>query len=82
MAGKTFVNASDLVLLPGVVITQEHNLRNCLSMCGIKLIDFQARCNWFWAFEDAICHYFHALIRNIQQTINLIGNLAVCYGPI
>ena len=78
MAGKAFVNASDLVLLPGAVITKEHNLRNRLCLCGIKLIDFSARYNWFWAFEDAICHYFHALIRNIY----LIGNLAVCYGAI
>ena len=64
MAGKTSVNVSDLVLLTGAVITQEHNLRMCLSLCGIKLINFLARCKWFSAFEDAICHYFHALIRN------------------
>ena len=32
MAGQTSVNVSDLVLLTGAVITQEHNLRMCQSV--------------------------------------------------
>ena len=82
MAGKTSVNVSELFLLAGAVITQEHNLRKCLSLCSIKLINYLARWKWFWAFEDAIFHYFHALMRNIKYAINLTGDWAVCYVPI
>ena len=82
MAGKTFINVSDLVLLTGAVITRGHNLKKCLSLCGIKLIKFLARWKWFWAFEDDIVHYFHPLIRNIKYAIYLIGDWAVCYVAI
>ena len=68
MAEKISVNVYDLVLLTGAVITQVHN--------------FLARWKWFWVFEDAICHYFHALIRNIKYAINLIRDSAVCFVPI
>ena len=81
MAGQTSVNVSDLVLLRRAVITQGHNLRKCQSVWH-KMNNFLVRWKWFWAFEDTICHYFHALIRKIKYTINLIGDLAVCYVPI
>ena len=32
MAGHTFVDVSDMVLLLGAVITEEHNLRECQSV--------------------------------------------------
>ena len=75
MAQKTSVNVSDLVLLTRAVIT--HNLRKCITVRH-KINHFLARWKWFWA----ICHYFHALIRNVKYAINLIGDSAVCYVPI
>ena len=81
MARKTSVNVSDLVLLTEDVITQEHHIRKCQSVWH-KINKFLARWKWFWAFEDTICRYFHALIRNIKYAINLIEDLATCYVPI
>ena len=82
MAGQAPVNASDLVLLTGTVLTQEHNLRKRQSVWHKINKLFSYSYKWFWAFEYPIYHYFHAVIRNIKYAINLIVDLAICYVPI
>ena len=81
MAEQTSDNVSGLVLLTEFVTTQEHNLRKCQFLWH-KINKFLAGWKSSRAFEDAICHYLHVLIRNIKYTINLTGDLAVCYVPI
>ena len=46
MAGHTFVYVFGLVLLPGTVITQERNLRECQSLHH-KIKTFLAKWKWF-----------------------------------
>ena len=81
MAEQTSDSVYEQVLLTEAMITQEHNLRKCQSVWH-KINKFLVRWKCFWTFEDAICHYFHVLIRNIKYTIYLTGDLAVCYVPI
>ena len=82
MAERTPVNISDLVLLTGTVITQEHYLTKCQSVWHRinKIFSYLDRSDSGHLKMPFVIIFMH--LSETKYAINLIGDSAVCYVPI